>query len=203
MIYAIGDSHALCNFSDDPRFTIHHLGPITMYRFGKERVCSLNSMRIEDGSWIVWSLGEIDVRNHIFKWCAIEGKSIFDMLRMLVDNYFARLDLLKSEYKKFHDMGLDFMLLAVPPPTDYNVDPAIPRCGSLEDRIQIRGQMNAMLYEYSKAYFYEFLDPYKIFEDEKGILKKEYTDESVHIDKGHTYLVRGQVYNAISLYKSH
>ena len=65
-IHTIGDSHSI--FGWDNTIIKHHMGPMLCYTFGTKklnRICLLD-FNIEKDDIIIFCLGEIDCRCHIF-----------------------------------------------------------------------------------------------------------------------------------------
>ena len=65
-IHTFGDSHSVNGWSG---VINHHLGPLLCYSFGKEKLnrIDIRKFNLTDGDTIVFCLGEIDCRCHIYK----------------------------------------------------------------------------------------------------------------------------------------
>jgi hypothetical protein len=65
MLHVFGDSQAKCLFDGVPGCKLNWLGPVTMYRVGRDKAWFLKEPDIAGGAWAVLVFGGIDVRCHI------------------------------------------------------------------------------------------------------------------------------------------
>ena len=182
MIHTIGDSHAKLNFND-ARFTIHHLGPLTMYRVGidGEWIISLKELGIKDLDWIVWNFGEIDVRNHIIKQRDGQNTTVEKIIAPLADNYIQTIFNLARNNSN--------MILAVIPPTDNVGDKTLPKTGELYERVHARNKLNTALYKYADQWGLVYCDPWEPFTEQDGSLRKDMSDGGVHVGINYAHMV--------------
>ena len=123
-VYVIGDSHVnffsgnenlsfipigndinTCRQVVDLPFTVFHLGPCLAYNSNKygtksrflEKLDYLLSEIIEDGARIMFTMGEIDIRAHVFKETEKQGCGYQPVVDMILTNY---ADMMKSVRNK-------------------------------------------------------------------------------------------------------
>jgi len=187
-IHTIGDSHGGNGWSGTGRIH-HHLGPILCYSFGKEKLnrCDIRNFNIEDGDTIVFCLGEIDCRCHIYKYITDEI-TYQDIINDMVDNYFDAIDLNVS----ISQIKLKNVCVynVVPPVQRFNTyeHPLAPYLGTDEERKSYVLYFNKKLKEKCLERNYIFFDIYDNYTDENGYLRKDLSDGLNHIEDS-TYLI--------------
>jgi len=181
-IHTIGDSHCFFGWSG---IIQHPLGPLLCYSFGKEKInrCDIRNFNIKDGDTVVFCLGEIDCRCHIHKHVT-ETKTYQDIINNIVDNYFEAIELNVS----ISQIKLKNVCVynVVPPIQKYNTleNPDYPYLGTDEERKQYALYFNEKLKEKCIEKEYIFFDIYNNYTDENGFLRKDLSDDNVHISNG-------------------
>jgi hypothetical protein len=181
-IHTIGDSHSGFGWSNIIR---HHLGPVLCYSFAQEKLsrCDIREYNIQDGDTIIFCLGEIDCRCHVHKHITYTI-TYQDIINNIVNNYFEAIELNVSisQLKLKHVCVYN----VVPPTQKYNTweNPDFPYVGSDEERKQYVLYFNTKLKEKCIEKGYIFFDVYNHYTDENGFLRKDLSDDSVHINDG-------------------
>jgi hypothetical protein len=199
-VYAIGDSHAKYNFGADPRIRVRHLGPVTMYRIARDgrKAVSLKELGVVQGDIVIWCLGAIDVSNHLIKQRDVQGIPVEEVIDSLARKYLQSVATIQEEIG-----DVTMLILAVIPPTDQGERTEIPIAGSLEERVNARTSLNAVLKRYSLERGFNFLDPYGPFTDSTGVLKPEMSDGSVHCGPSFAPLIVQQVMGAVAPWRKY
>jgi hypothetical protein len=185
-VHTIGDSHSGAGWTGARQ---HPLGPLLCYSFGKEKLnrCDIRSFDIKDGDTIVFCLGEIDCRCHIHKHVS-DTTTYQDVINSIVDNYFEAIELnvSVSQLKLKHVCVYN----VVPPIQKNNTyeNPDYPYLGTDEERKQYVLYFNIKLKEKCIEKGYIFVDVYNKYIDTNGFLRKDLSDDHVHIHDGvHIY----------------
>ena len=112
VIHAIGDSHAKLNFGGDPRFVVHHLGPVTMHAVGRDgrNNISPKELGVVSGDTVIWCFGEIDIRCHIIRQRDLLNENISSIVDLLAMRY------INSIIDIQHGLEVKTIVLAVIPP---------------------------------------------------------------------------------------
>ena len=181
-IHTIGDSHS---FNGWTGIIYHHLGPVLCYSFGKEKLnrCDIRKFDIKDGDTIVFCLGEIDCRCHIHKHIT-ETAAYQDIINNIIDNYFEAIELnITISQIKLKNVCV---YNVVPPIQTYNTqeNPEYPFLGTDEERKEYSLYFNKKLKEKCIQKKYIFFDVYNSYIDENGFLRKDLSDDTVHIRNG-------------------
>jgi len=187
-IRAIGDSHSgLAGLTQQglADMTQHHIGPVLCYSFGKEKLsrCDIRNFDIKDGDTIIFCLGEIDCRCHIHKYVN-DTTTHQDVINSIVDNYFDAIELnLSVSQLKLKNVCV---YNVVPPVQKWNTweNPEYPYLGTDEERKQYVLYFNSKLKEKCFEKGYIFFDVYNNYIDENGFLRKDLSDDNVHIRNG-------------------
>lgn len=181
-IHTIGDSHSASGWS---QVIIHHLGPVLCYSFGKEKLdrCDIRNMNINNGDTIVFCFGEIDCRCHVHKHIN-ETTTYQEIINNIVNNYIEAIDLNIT----VSELVLKNICIynVVPPIQKYNTLENIeyPYLGTDDERKQYVLYFNEKLKEKCSEKKYVFIDIYDKYADENGFLRKELSDDNVHIKNG-------------------
>ena len=181
-IHTIGDSHSYSGWSG---IINHHLGPILCYSFSKEKLnrCDIRNFNIKDGDTIIFCLGEIDCRCHIHKHIT-DTTTYQDIINNIVDNYFEaiKLNVTVSQIK----LKNVCIYNVVPPIQKYNTheNPKYPYLGTDEERKQYSLFFNKELKKKCIENNYIFFDIYDKYIDDNGFLRKDLSDDNVHIRDG-------------------
>lgn len=184
-IHTFGDSHCSNGWSN---VIPHQLGPLLCYSFGKEKLnrFDIRHFNVKDGDTVIFCLGEIDCRCHIHKHIT-EISSYEDIIDNIVNNYFDAIELNVSV------SGIKFKNVCVynvvPPVQKFNTkeNPSYPYLGTDEERKKYVLYFNQKLKEKCTDKGYVYFDIYDKYTDENGFLKKELSDDNVHIRNG-TYI---------------
>jgi hypothetical protein len=183
-IHTIGDSHSHCGWPIS-KIINHHLGQVLCYSFGKAKLnrCDIRNFNIKDGDTIVFCLGEIDCRCHIHKHIT-DTITYQYIINNIVDNYFEaiKLNVSISQIKLKNICVYN----VVPPIQKFNTEenPDYPYLGTDEERKQYVLYFNEKLKEKCIEKGYIFFDIYDNYTDESGFLRKDLSDDNVHIDNG-------------------
>lgn len=133
MIHIIGDSHSLM-FAEIHECLIHHIGPVTMHRIGRDSL-NICNFGIHNHDFIVFVFGEIDVRCHIGIQRDRHLRSEEDIINTLIDNFIRSiLDCSTGNNQ--------LMICSVVPPTDTYFNPDFPFYGTLQDRVLLTNKLN-------------------------------------------------------------
>lgn len=181
-IHTIGDSHSANGWRGVIQ---HHLGPLLCYSFAKEKLnrCDIRKFNIKNGDTIIFCLGEIDCRCHIHKHIT-NTISYKDIINSLVDHYFKAIELNIFVSKiKFKNVCV---YNVVPPIQKYNTieNSDYPYLGTDLERKQYVLYFNEKIKEKCIEHKYIFFDIYNNYIDENGFLKKDLSDDNVHIKNG-------------------
>jgi len=181
-IHTIGDSHSYNGWSG---ITNHHLGPRLCYSFGRDKLnfCDIRNFNIQDGDTIIFSLGEIDCRCHINKHIN-ETTKYEDIIDNIVYNYIEAIKL-NIETSQLELKNICIYNI-VPPIEKHNTheNPNQPYLGSDEERKNYVLYFNKKLKEKCSENNYIFFDIYDNYIDENGFLRKDLSDDNVHIREG-------------------
>jgi hypothetical protein len=196
VVHVFGDSHSSYLFSNQQQgkiylershyqfqylnetvnlpFVIHWLGPITMYRIGRD---GISCEEIKDDDIVVFVSGEIDVRCHIGKQRDQYRRALEEVIETLVKNYIAAILKLRAAYNK-----LTCVISMIVPPTDVTYNPEFPYYGSLDDRINITRMLNKTLERECNINNILFIDKYNEYCTERGDLRPDISESgNVHV----------------------
>jgi hypothetical protein len=179
-IHTIGDSHSYHGWSG---IISHHLGPVLCFSFGKKKlnICDIRNFNIKDNDSIVFCFGEIDCRCHIHKHIT-DTITYQDIINNIVDNYFEAIELnVSTSQIKLKNICV---YNVVPPIQKYNTieNTEYPFLGTDEERKKYTLYFNKKLKKKCIENNYIYFDIYDKYIDENGFLKKELSDNTVHIN---------------------
>lgn len=177
-VHAFGDSHSRAGFGRIPGVTVHHLGPVTMHKIGRDGLNALNvkEFGVEENDTCIFVFGEIDIRCHVGLQRDRMKRTIPEVLLDLVQRYAMTILSNKSLFKTLH-----CVIFTVVPPTDQIYNPQYPYYGTLTDRIQLTQALNRILKEYALANGIFVLDVYDSYALPDGSFNPSLSDGSVHI----------------------
>ena len=161
------------------------MGPVLCYSFGKEKLnrCDIRNFNIQNGDTVVFCFGEIDCRCHVYKHIN-ETTTYQYIIDNIVDNYFEaiKINIVTSELKLKNVCVYNI----VPPIQRYNTheNPEYPYLGNDEERKEYTLYFNKKLKEKCAENNYIFFDIYDKYIDENGFLRKDLSDDNVHIRNG-------------------
>lgn len=181
MIYAFGDSHA-GKFGG----VFKLVGPPAPTAYGlaheKSKSESLFMLQAllhfaEDDDIILFVLGEIDCRVHIYRQSVITGKSVNHLVFDTVKRYIRVVEDVRDHNP------VDVAILDVPPavkqPNVYMID----HYGTRDQRAEIARRFNVVLKDYCEKSKICFVELYPYIADERGWLKEEYSVDEVHVSE--------------------
>lgn len=176
--HVFGDSHAAFCFGAWQGVDVHWLGPVTMYRVGREGAAFVHS-RINNytpSDAILFIFGEIDARCHIGRIADASGTDRQFVIENLVSKYLDSICAISAEFP-----GSRMVVSCIPPPSDLNHNPDYPVYGTLDDRVYVTQQLNMAIRQHAKNRDVLFLDFFFYFADKNGRLRVERSDGTVHI----------------------
>ena len=182
-IYTFGDSHSGGN-AWAGLSTQYHLGPMLCYTFGyhKNRF-DINNFKLENGDTVIFCLGEIDCRCHIKKHVS-DTKTYQEIIDDIVYNYFEsiKMNIINSQIT-FKNVCV---YNVVPPIQKHNTseNPEFPFDGTDEERRDYVLYFNKKYKEKCSEYNFIFFDIYDKYIDNNGFLRKDMSDDNVHINNG-------------------
>jgi len=201
MLHIYGDSHADFSFRDlNMAHQNHRLYSITMHRIGRDRIIpNFDPRRHTPNDILCFVYGEIDCRCHIQRQIDA-GRDEDQIIQELVTKYVATVRNVLSI------TGARAILLGVIPPTEQAeyerlngpITHEFPFVGTDADRVRYTRKVNALLSQLSSSNEYTYLYPYGKYERENGTLKYEYSDNLVHLGKGHNGAFLDEFYASIS-----
>ena len=204
-LHLVGDSHAWLMLTPNPelgarshvfldlrryspeapfdyQFT-HHLGSRTMYGFSREARegdVTLARFGVRPGDAVVFVLGEIDVRSHVFKHVD-EARPLPQVIRQLTAGYFAKLETLTAPLR----IGV-VVMGAIPPMDGPNYrSKDYPIRGSLAQRVTATRLLNASLAEGCRARGYTYFEVNDLYALPDGALDVTQSDYFCHVGHHH------------------
>lgn len=182
MIKTIGDSHSdgkWSNWESVPGVETNWLkgkGKLA-YSIGRDGI-DITEYNIKEGDTVIFCFGEIDCRCHVHKYVK-KGKSYIDVIDEIVLSYV-------ESIKKNVDLipNTKFCIYNVVPPvkkSKVSQNPEYPHLGSDSDRKNYHEYFNKKLKEKCVENNFIFFDVYKEYSDDEGFLKKEMSDNNVHL----------------------
>jgi hypothetical protein len=188
-VVSLGDSHSQI-VAGTGDMVIVHLGPVTMHRVGRPGELEALVARWCEHHRIGWrrlgvrvagrrdimlfSFGEIDVRCHVGRQLET-GRSLDDVIESLVVPFLDQASALTAA------LGCTVAVLEIPPPSDIPGDADMPVVGVVEDRVRWTAMGNTALRELAPARGMRVVATPSVLVDDRGCLKREYSDGSVHL----------------------
>lgn len=160
IIHVFGDSHSR-EFDKIPGCEIHYLGPITMYRVGRDGLQFLNLKKhnVKEDQIAIFAFGEIDARCHILKQ---RERDLDEIINSLVDHYLMTIMSNKSMFN-----NLFCIVYSVTPPTE-SYNSLYPCCGLLEERVKVTKKLNKKLEKKCAELGVAFLDVFDEYANDNG-----------------------------------
>lgn len=185
-IHVIGDSHS-GSFKNINNCIIHHIGPITMHRVGRDglNILNLQKLGIKENDIVIFTFGEIDVRCHIGKQRDEKKRDLNEIIDTLVKNYINTINLNKKLYNK-----INCVIYLVVPPTNRCNNKNFPFYGTINDRINITNKLNSTLSVHAKKNDLYVLNIYALLHNKKGLLEYKLSDKCVHVAQSKNYLIK-------------
>lgn len=183
MIWVFGDSHA-GKFGGDDRFKL--VGPPAPTAYGlaheKSKSESLFILQAllhfaEQNDIVLFSLGEIDCRVHIYRQSIIQKREANEIIFDVIKRYGRVL-------KDVRDHNpVNVAVMDVPPavkqPNVYMVD----YYGTRDQRAEIARRFNIVLKDWCEKNQICFVEIWPFLADERGWLKEEYAVDEVHVSE--------------------
>lgn len=178
VVHVFGDSHALFCFRTIPGCDVHHLGPWTMHRVGRDGVAGLNvkNYGVKENDTAVFVFGEVDVRCHIGKIRDLQKRDEEEILSTLAYKYVATIIANRGQFKK-----LNCVIFAVLPPSKSHPNPDYPYYGTLKDRVSLVQKLNKKLQKLGAIFNIKVLDVYNAYATKDGSLNPAISDGHVHV----------------------
>jgi hypothetical protein len=180
-VHTVGDSHSTSVHGSFPDWVQqNHLGPKTCYSFGiaSPRYILKNT---NPGNVVIFCLGEIDCRCHVHR-IITKTKTYQYIINYIIDNYF------KAVRDIAAHLGVHVYIYNVVPPSKEKDLPHasanFPVLGSDEERKTYVLYFNKRLKEKCIEYGFHFFDIYDHYTDEEGFLRRDLSDDNVHIGNG-------------------
>jgi len=176
-ICVLGDSHTGV-FRPIQDATVIWVGPVTMYRVGREGAAFLNykDFGVSGKNAVVSVFGEIDIRAHFMKRSDGSARSIADNADKIVGRY---LRTLLENSKNSHVRQT--IIASVVPPYREGAEVNHESVGTISERVAATVAVNDRLRFGSQLLGFGFLDLYTNFVDDAGTLAKEFTEDGIHI----------------------
>lgn len=191
-MYVIGNSH-ISMFHSDSRFTVVEgnipSASATAHNLNKKNSTS-NSNRIlfelankvnKENDSIVLVYGEVDCRVHIYYQFMKKDRkyTIEQLIDETIKNYGIIMQELKNIEIKFYICGI--------PPVDWKENPSVVNMYKWQTtpdiHYKIYREFNNRLSSFCREMGYRYLDIYSKTIDNKGFRKKDYDEDSVHLNK--------------------
>jgi len=183
-IHTIGDSHS--NFGwTGAGVEIHHIGALLCHSFGKQPLdrCDIRNFNIKDDDTIIFCMGEIDCRCHVYKYVG-EYMTYQDVINCIVVNYMEAIKLnLNTSLLKLKNVCV---YNVVPPIQKFNTfeNREYPFLGTDDERKAYVTYFNYKLNQECIKNSFIFFDIYDKYSDSNGFLRKDLSDGNVHIKNG-------------------
>lgn len=190
---------------------IHWLGPKTMHSFGRDGLNALDIRQpketdivnkvviskigkpVQEHDILIFTLGEIDVRNHICRQRDLRNREIPEIINTLVTNYCKTINLNRALYEH-----LTCIVMEIIPPFDESISAGETEIyGSLPDRIAITRLINHRLQEACRENNYIFLRTHDLYALESGILNPALSDSGCHVGFVHNNLIRRRLFDTL------
>jgi len=187
-LHAVGDSHSRVFWDLVGKSQVHWLGPMLMYRVGRDGFQGLSDARewldvrgtlappgwvsrVLSGSVVAWVFGEIDVRCHLAERVAAAGDQAIATLVRSYLNTVAAFSVVT---------GTRAAVVSVTPAVDTS-NPAFPCRGSLAERRRITVALNDELRRACPGAGAAFVDVYPAVADEAGGFRRGMAPDTLHM----------------------
>jgi hypothetical protein len=181
VLHVFGDSHSRL-FGATPGAISHHIGPVTMYRVGRDgiSVFDLASRQINDGDAIGFCFGEIDIRVHFAKQIAQLSRTPREVVDSLVASYLTTLDAVRGMFPTS-----SIVVFSSVPPAGIKhpgFDAAFPRNGTDRNRAVWAKILNHALKREALRRRFWFVDQYTTNTDRRGLMALRQTADGIHLN---------------------
>ncbi len=194
-VHVFGDSHSRM-FTGFPNTKIHHLGPVTMHRAGRDnqKLISLNKFNVRKSDIVVMVFGEIDMRCHIKKIAEKANKSPDIIIQDLVNRFGLGVQTITKSLNP-HQV----VICEIIPPIDISKDPArakalrkcsFPVIGTTVERVHYNKTLNHLLKAECDRYGFTFFKYSHKCKNAQDCLDTSFADTSVHIHQNYRYKIQ-------------
>jgi len=183
---AIGDSHVGI-FS--PYCRLATLGPATMYSLTTSKLQEyinylLSKNEIDDNSWWIFCVGEIDIRCLFYKQIYELDREEDSVIEILINDYVSNL-------QKLNHSKIILCTVVAPAKTQgfeiqqqNTINSQYPFIGSDTDRNRWTFKINQYLKQICEYKNIKYIDIYNLFKDSYGFLDHKYIDaDMIHVSK--------------------
>jgi hypothetical protein len=182
LAHLLGDSHAT-PYNFGKRMVVHHIGQATAHNLWEEKSSSgskkifLRVLRgISPGRDVVGLVfGEIDCRIHFHYQHKKAGKPYAALMDATIERYGEAMDEVRRR-------GVRFFVVGVPPVGRQENVYGYPFYGSMDERRMISQKFRQRLAAYCRKRGVPYFDPYSFAADGKGMMKKEYCRDDIHLN---------------------
>ena len=173
----VGHDIALCPQNNDLNFTVLYLGPCLAYTCMKSNSTAgfynkldyLKKNFLHPSARIVLSLGEIDIRTHVFRQAELQNSDFQNILKEIASHYRCLIrELIAAGYQVYCWGPIGTQKDSIPE------DPAFPRYGSEYDRNSATEYFNTLMSEACKEEGAVFLSIFSQLVDENRMTKEKY-----------------------------
>jgi len=182
IIEVIGDSHALLFQSE--YFNINYIGPATAYNLGSAESSNNSNKKIleilektiqKKSKYILFVVGEIDARIHIFNQHKKQDISVDEIIEKTVKRYINFIIQLKNKNPQ-----LVLMICNIFPPGEQQNLYNYPYYASREIRMLITKKLNKQLKQYTQNNNILYLELFNELIDSDGNRIKKYIFDQIH-----------------------
>jgi len=188
----IGDSHASYCFDLIEGCEVLWLGPITMFRIGRDGFNEfIDRSKIIHAAIFVF--GEIDIRHHVPRIAAQESKNCIKLIEDLVLNYIAKINCTYNIENK--------IVASVVPPVNTDLamlNRSFPVFGSVSLRAELTIMINERLRWHALQNGIEYLDIHSIFSGKSGLMQLSKSDYICHVNPYQSKLIVGPLRKLIA-----
>jgi hypothetical protein len=172
----IGDSHSKFLFAGVPRCRVNWIGPVTMYRVGRDGLAALDfAAHGVNGKNVILSFGEIDVRVHVHKRGELHSGKAEGVISDLVSAFYSSIQLNRVLFPTVR-----VAVVSVVPPLNLAENPLFPKSGTLEQRAAYTNLLNEQLRTRAVSEGCYFMDVYRYFSDPSGAMCPRLSDGNCH-----------------------
>jgi len=183
-IFIIGDSHANV-FKLNSLFTVIHIGPATAYNLinkgsttgSNERILKCIAL-MKKGDILIPVFGEIDCRIHIYYQFKKnqEKTSIAELIDKTIQNYGKFLKMIQKH-------GIEICVCGITPVGEERNIYNYPYFAERPEQSSIYQEFNTKLKSFCDQSGINFLNIYPLVSDTDGFLKKDFSDDGIHLNE--------------------
>lgn len=176
----IGDSHSHFLFSGVASAIVDWIGPVTMFRISNDTEIIERYLANNQFKYIILCFGEIDSRAHVNVQSVRQGKSINEIIIILVNNYIKKV--VKLSYLA-NKLGKKIAICSVVPPLNCLNNSTIPFNSQINERSLIVNKINEELRIATKDKNIYYIDTHKYYSDLNSFGIQSYSDGNIHFDR--------------------